>query len=165
MKRLPLSSSRSAFSLVEVALAVGIVSFAMLGVLGTLSVGLQSVRDSITETAKANIVGHLRGELQRIPFSDDTSSTYNIGTLEGESYFYSRDGLRTEGNDPRAYYKAEFAVTNAGVVSSEGAEKSAAFQPESARNVTVTLKFPVGVSTGDQQTSVFSIFSAKQRNG
>ena len=162
MKRLPLSSSRSAFSLVEVALAVGIVSFAMLGVLGTLSVGLQSVRDSITETAKANIAGHLRGELQRIPFSPVQDSTYNIDTLAGQTYFYSRDGLLTDGSDPRAYYKAVFEVTGAGVVS---ASNPASFQPESARNVTVTLKFPVGVSTGDQQTSIFSIFSAKQRNG
>lgn len=163
MKRLPLSS-RSGFSLVEVALAVGIVSFAMLGVLGTLSVGLQSVRDSITETAKANIAGHLRGELQRIPFSPVQDSTYTIDTLSSQTYFYSRDGLLTDSTDPRAYYKAVFAVTNAGVVSSS-ADNSAAFQPDSARNVTVTLKFPVGVSTGDQQTSVFSIFSAKQRNG
>jgi len=165
MKRLPLSSSRSAFSLVEVALAVGIVSFAMLGVLGTLSVGLQSVRDSITETAKANIAGHLRGELQRIPFSTNIQeSDYTINTLSGKTYFYSRDGLLTEGNDPRAYYKAVFAVTNAGVVSAS-ANSSASFQPESARNVTVTLRFPVGISSGDQQTSVFSIFSAKQKNG
>ncbi len=163
MKRLPLSS-RSAFSLVEVALAVGIVSFAMLGVVGTLSVGLQSVRDSITETAKANIAGHLRGELQRIPFSTSQESAYTIDTLSTQTYFYSRDGLLTDGSDPRAYYKAVFAVANAGVVAAS-ANNSTSFQPASARNVTVTLRFPVGLSTGDQQTSVFSIFSAKQKNG
>jgi uncharacterized protein (TIGR02598 family) len=161
-KRLPLSS-RSAFSLVEVALAVGIVSFAMLGVMGTLSVGLQTVRDSINETAKANIAGHLRGEFQRTPFTTSTASDYNIDGLEKETYFYTRDGLLiANGNDARAYYKAEFKVNN-GVVSSPSGDSS--FQSTSARNITVTLKFPVSASSNDQQTSVFSIFSAKQRNG
>ena len=160
-KRLPLSS-RSAFSLVEVALAVGIVSFAMLGVMGTLSVGLQTVRDSINETAKANIAGHLRGELQRIPFTESEASNYTIDTLEKETYFYSRDGLLTTSTDARAYYKAVFKVSDGVVSSSDGASS---FQKGSARNVTVTLKFPASASANDQQTSVFSIFSAKQRNG
>jgi len=159
MKRLPLSS-RSAFSLVEVALAVGIVSFAMLGVMGTLSVGLQSVRDSINETAKANIAGHLRGELQHIPFDDEADN--NISDLTGKEYFYSRDGLLTTSTDARAYYKAVFKVSDGIVSSSDGASS---FQKGSARNVTVTLKFPASASSNDQQTSVFSIFSAKQRNG
>ena len=44
-------SRRFAFSLIEVVLALGIVSFALVAILGLLSVGLDSSRESIDDTA------------------------------------------------------------------------------------------------------------------
>lgn len=45
-----------AFSLVEVALALAIVSFAMLAVMGLLPVGLQSVKNAAEQASAANVV-------------------------------------------------------------------------------------------------------------
>lgn len=47
---------RNAFSLVEVTLALGLVSFAFVAILGLLPTGLTSLRDSMNQTVEAQIL-------------------------------------------------------------------------------------------------------------
>ncbi len=64
------------FSLVEIVLAIGITSFALIATLGLLPVGLNSLRESSTQTAVANISQYIRGELQQISFNPKPPSTF-----------------------------------------------------------------------------------------
>jgi uncharacterized protein (TIGR02598 family) len=179
-RRRPLPGARRrAFSLVEVALAVGVVSFSMLAVVGSVPVGLQSVHDSMVDTAKANITNHLRGEMQQISFSTAASATTtNVDGLANKTYFYTQEGMfqeaDTTGATPPAdaYYAATFAVNQIGTGPQGSADPDtetyipvvdASFQSGNARSITVTLKFPQGVGV-QQQTAKFSLLSAMQKN-
>lgn len=145
---------RRGFSLVEVVLAIGVVSFAMMAMLGTLPIGLKSSQQSRGQVATANIARQLQGELQQISFRTDSEDTLTIGNLPATPLYYSLDGTRTSQQD--AYYVASFAVNGVSV-------PGLAIQPEHARSVTVTLSYPAGVAPQEQQQSIFSLLLAKQK--
>jgi uncharacterized protein (TIGR02598 family) len=147
--------SGRAFSLVEVVLAIGVVSFAMMAMLGTLPVGLKSSQQSRGQVATANIARQLQGELQQISFLSDSQDTLTIQNLANNSLYYTLEGTKTA--DPSgAYYVANFAVNE---VSLPGLT----IDPSRARSVTVTLSYPASVAAADRQQSVFSLLLAKQK--
>ncbi|PTY02353.1 hypothetical protein DB346_09600 [Verrucomicrobia bacterium LW23] len=94
------------FSLVEVIMALGVMSVSMMGMLGLLSVGLTHFQKSMDLTVRSQITQDLVYMLQRTPFTDLSS-----GTTER---FYDDEG-RTLGNgqSAQASYKAEVQVGNA----------------------------------------------------
>lgn len=55
---------RAAFSLVEVVLALGLVSFCLLSIVGLLPVGLQSIKNAREEAAAANALNQLAEALR-----------------------------------------------------------------------------------------------------
>lgn len=62
-------SHPAAFSLVEVTIALGIVSFALISVLGMMPVGLSSMRAAMDQTTEAQISRRIAGEMMLTPFS------------------------------------------------------------------------------------------------
>ncbi len=64
-----------AFSLVEVALALGVVSFAVLSMLGVVSVGLTTVKDATEQTMHAQIIKHVGSTILQTPFDQIKSYT------------------------------------------------------------------------------------------
>lgn len=79
------------FSLVEVTIALGLVSYALLGLLGLLTVGLTSSRDSSVETALAQIALHASSSYQ------SAAGPYTL--------YYTYEGAAT--NQSAAYFVAE----------------------------------------------------------
>jgi uncharacterized protein (TIGR02598 family) len=151
------------FSLVEVALAVGIVGFGMTVILGCLPVGLISVKDSKIQSAKANIARQLRGELQQISFfKDDSTADTNIDGLKVKEYYYTQEGMRAE-SSKEAYYSASFSVNDAEVKSAGGNDGATSFLPENARAVEVKLSYPRAAPEANRETTSFSLFLARQR--
>jgi uncharacterized protein (TIGR02598 family) len=75
----PPRASAGGFSLIEVTIALGLVSYALLGLLGLFTVGLTSSRDSSMETALSQIVLH-------------ASSSYTGAT----NRYYSYEGVSTD---------------------------------------------------------------------
>lgn len=73
----------TAFSLVEVVLAIGIVSFAVVAMLGLMATGLRSAEGSAVDLALANITRSLRAEAQATPYAD---------LSRGEQTFYFTEG-------------------------------------------------------------------------
>jgi len=65
----PISHSPSGFSLVEVMLAVGIVAFAVVGVLTAFPVGIEAARDSRDETTAALIADDVFTRMRSQPFT------------------------------------------------------------------------------------------------
>ncbi len=88
--------NRAAFSLVEVTLAIGIVSFAILSVLGTMSVGLSTVRDAKKDTTSAQIASQIGSGMSQTPFTN--LATYatkgrTSSTIAAESWTVSNPPL------------------------------------------------------------------------
>jgi Tfp pilus assembly protein PilV len=72
---------RQAFSLVEVVLALGIFSFAIIAVLGLFSVGLQNSKESEDEIRAANLTSSLFCRMRSAPDVDLTSYGFPFAAL------------------------------------------------------------------------------------
>ena len=75
----------SAFSLVELTLALGIAAFCLIAVLGLMPVGVQTNRNATSQTAVTNIMAAVIADLRATPRCLATSSQYQItlGTAPG----------------------------------------------------------------------------------
>ena len=60
----------SAFSLVEVVMALGLATFALVSMMGLLSVGFRGARDSINMAVISDIGQSISGEAQLTPWND-----------------------------------------------------------------------------------------------
>lgn len=80
------NQSLRAFSLVEVTIALGLVSYALLALMGLFTVGLTSSRDSSVETALSQIALHAASK-----YSSSTNVSYNYSGIPSqgtaEDYF------------------------------------------------------------------------------
>ena len=90
MHTLPPSSSRkldpkdAGFSLVEVTLAMGLVSFALLTILGIMPVGMNTLRQATEQTVESQIVQKIGGEASLTSFGQ-------LGTNFSNKTFYYDD--------------------------------------------------------------------------
>ena len=134
-------------------MALGIVSFALIAILGLIPVGLNVMKESMNQTALANISQQIRGELQQISF--DPSATFNIQQLGSASYHYTRDGLRTGASDSERFYEATFSLSN-------GLVGGSAFDSQSAQAVKVTISYPPGATPAETKKTIFALFAARQ---
>ncbi len=141
------------FSLVEVVMAIGIVSFSMMTILALLPVGLTSLKDATDRDGITQITQQLRSDLDQIPFSSTTASVVTITSLPGETSYYARNGTLLT-SAAGAYFKANFAVASPafpGVTSSIAS---------TSQTVTVTLSYPFNAAV--PKTKVFSLLITKQ---
>lgn len=105
----------TAFSLVEVVLAVGIATFGILLVVGLLPVGMQSTRTSLEETAAINFMGAIIIDRQATPY-DQTSKIYALPALtDGMTAAVSGVFGVTEGNQhttqlDKARYRVSYTL-------------------------------------------------------
>lgn len=109
-KRL-VKTSRGAFSLVEVCLAVGITGVCVATMQGLLPAGIRIARDTTEQTACATMLSSVASDLRYTPSSSATSPKYGItlpasGQGGATSLFLSGDGSMV--SDPG---KAKFGVT------------------------------------------------------
>ena len=70
MRRLDFTAA--AFSLVEVTLALGIAAFCLIAVFGLMPVGVQTNRNSTSQTAAANIISAVVADLRTMPKTSGT---------------------------------------------------------------------------------------------
>lgn len=86
----------SAFSLVEVVIAVGIFSFVIVAVMGTMSVALSSTRDSEMKLSASHTATVLIGTLKANPTNrTDTTIFPNSLTGSGTDIYVDRQGRLT----------------------------------------------------------------------
>lgn len=93
----------SGFSLVEMALALAVISFALVGIMGLLPVALQSAQDSQRETRAAFIAQQIFNDLQSLPgtntfLASNTNSPpggiwLGLSTNSTNQISYSEEGL------------------------------------------------------------------------
>jgi uncharacterized protein (TIGR02598 family) len=89
----------SAFSLVEVTLALGIAGFSLVAILGLMPVGVQTNRNATSQTAATNIMAAVVSDLRATPKTSDTSTQFGIA------------GLNTGANPPPLYFDSAGQVS------------------------------------------------------
>ncbi len=147
MNDFPLHKKPAAFTLVEVALSLGIMSFALVALIGMLPVGLSTFRDSVNLTIESQIAQQLYTDIQQTPFADSPA-------LSGD-YYFNDEGFRS---DPAQFhFHAKVTVASAGeqLPSSNGGLPNA-----DVRKVTIEIarNRPVNVeSSGDLRTYAYVI--------
>lgn len=94
-----------AFSLVEVTIALAIVTFAVVSVMGLLPGGLTTMRAATDQTTIAQISREISAEILLTPFADLDSYISTHGTR-----YFDSEGGRTD--DPSAYFRAETSLAN-----------------------------------------------------
>jgi uncharacterized protein (TIGR02598 family) len=104
-----------AFSLIEIVLAVGIVSFALVGILGLFPVALEAAADSRQETQATFIAQQVFSGLSSpAPFLTDTSSKLgtkaNLLTNQSTTLYFDDNGEQTP-TSSGALYEARVAWT------------------------------------------------------
>ena len=147
---IPLKSSRrslartslKAFTLVETVLAMGIVVFAMLPILGLVPVGLGNLRDAISLTVESQIVQGLSNEILLTnydtvltQYADSNSAGSGGGPVSSAStsqhlpYLYDEEGALlvddkgnpiTDKNDPRKIYTVAVTLSDVSVPAGPG---------------------------------------------
>lgn len=143
-----------AFSLIEVVLAVGVISFALVGIIGLFPVAMQSALDSQRETQVAFIARSLFSELQRV----DGEKAYVTETQPGKSL---EEGTAktvdlsnpTSGSPPTFFFNVDGQM----VTSATDATYSASIkvdrtgQPAGLSRVDVEIAVPANAPTGNQK--------------
>lgn len=93
----PFCILHSAFSLVEIVIAVGIFSFVIVAVMGTMSVALSSTRDSEMKLSATHTAAAIIGTLKANPTNrTDTTIFPNTLTGSGSNIFVDRQGRTTD---------------------------------------------------------------------
>ncbi len=93
----PRSRGRSAFSLVEVTMAMGLVSFCLVAMLGMLPVGLRQERSASEQLAASQLFTVVENEFQKAPDENGNTPDYKIKTGVGseDSFLVDDSGERT----------------------------------------------------------------------
>lgn len=137
------------FSLVEICMAIGLVCFALMPILGLLPIGLNTVRQSVVQAGESGISRQMRSKLESVTLAE-------VINLNGKTDYYTQQGIPVDKNDANVYFSAEFDVVDPVVV---GAVKTF---DESAKNVQITLSFPLHVPLAAQQSKVLSFLVSGQ---
>lgn len=104
--------STDSFSLVEMTLALGIFSFAIISVIGLMTVGLKASQESKEETLTATIAKNLSMKVQAHLFTNGVVAPSATNTFQPSTlvYYYDRFGLETtSAGDPQ--YQANVTIS------------------------------------------------------
>ena len=121
-----MKNSPRAFTLIEVVLALGVVSFALVSLLGLLAVGTTGLGHSIDMSTETQIIQSIDSEVANLNFSELINSSGTLQTSgnapDGKPYYastfprlYDADGeLLSEGAASQANGNIVYAVTLSG---------------------------------------------------
>jgi uncharacterized protein (TIGR02598 family) len=80
------------FSLIEVVIALGVISFAMVGLMGLIPVGLKTSREAIDTTIQAQMAQMIRNQILLSEFTD-------LNAWKGKTLYFDDQGLSVESAD------------------------------------------------------------------
>lgn len=105
---IPLKASQRAFSLVEVVLAIGVIGFGVLIVLGLMPVGLNTMRQAMDNSTEMQIVKQISGEALLTPFSQLSTN------FSGKTFYYDEQGIKESTASANTRYWAITSLTSPG---------------------------------------------------
>ena len=87
--------STSAFSLVELTLAIGIAAFCLIAVFGLMPVGVQTNRNATSQTAATSILSDVIADMRATPRTSPTSSQFAITFGTARTLYFDGPGQFT----------------------------------------------------------------------
>jgi uncharacterized protein (TIGR02598 family) len=99
-------SARGGFSLIETALALGVVGFALISLLGMLPTGLQTFRKAMDFTLQTEMTQVLIGKANQMSFS-------SLSQLAAQPYYFDDNGNLVTADDATGTYIAHIVVASA----------------------------------------------------
>jgi uncharacterized protein (TIGR02598 family) len=152
----------TAFSLIEVTLSLGVVSFALLSVLALLPLGLKMMQEAQQQQAIGNILLETRSQAQQMSLSDMTAgATTTYYDINGSKELGSAGGFS---GDTNAYFK----VITQRITPSVGSSSSlTTFSANNATEIQVTFTYPLTKTSSPtpftwSKTITNVIFAARQ---
>jgi uncharacterized protein (TIGR02598 family) len=82
----------SAFSLVEVTLALGVAAFCLIAVFGLMPVGVQTNRNATSQTRATNIMAAVMADLRATSRANTTSSQFAIMFGTAKTLYFNSEG-------------------------------------------------------------------------
>src|SRR5262249_49640781 len=82
----------AAFSLVEIALALGVAGFCLVAIVGLMPVGVQTNRNATSQTAATNIMAAIVADLRTTPAAATTSPQFAITFDTEKTLFFDASG-------------------------------------------------------------------------
>ncbi len=147
MKRARRAPAPRAFSLIEIVLALAVISFALLAVFGLISVSLKADRESSSDTVMVGMRRSVMGDLR-------TGTYANLPELK--YYYFDSDGLPCNpasalapAQPASAYYECKVALAD-----DKNATEPAYDVSANLKNATLTFSWPV-LSGSRPHTEVF----------
>ena len=133
------------FNLVELALALGICSFCIIGIMGLLPIGLNTNRDTVAQTEAAGIVRAVVADIQAVG-SSGTTGRFKLKVTSASTSDMVPQTLYVF---PNGSYSSSMAASSSGPPQYR---LDVAFQKSSAVRIMVTWPAP-GIKTVDQWPS------------
>jgi uncharacterized protein (TIGR02598 family) len=95
-----------AFSLIEVAIALGIFAFSMIPIIGLVSSGMKILRNSMDDTIQVDIARKTVGEAMRVPYTNLTSA------FDNKSFYFDDEGVQQASSNAQTIFVASHSVAN-----------------------------------------------------
>lgn len=145
-----LRPGRRGFSLFEVVLALGVISFAIVAILGVLPTGLQTNKSSQDETRATQIAQTVLSSVAsqaptqfnnvRVQLDDDSTVTFNLTSSDPPPAFFADNNGRIMTAGVGATYKITVTLNSS----------PTGFDPGSGNQVSVRVSWPANAPTGAQ---------------
>ncbi len=153
MKKIKQSySCDSAFSLVEVVIAIGIASFCLVAMLGLIPSGMKAVRASTEQTAATSLMMAIASDLRTTPSSNTISSQFGIT-------------IPSSGGNTNTIYLNEDGSTNASAASSRYAVSVTLSNSANATALTsalIQIWWPAAAQLTNAQGSIETVTAFSQ---
>jgi uncharacterized protein (TIGR02598 family) len=93
------------FSLIEVTIALGVFAFAMIPIIGLVSSGMKSLRGSMDDGVRGEIVRKVVGEAMRVPYT-------NLSSLNGTNFYFDDEGVQQASSNAQTIFVASSSIAN-----------------------------------------------------
>lgn len=103
-------SRKAGFSLVEVTMALGLMSFCLVAMLGLLPVGLKQARLSTDQVAAMQVLAAVRSDFQYM--TNGMTQEYKIEPGAAEKRFFVDSSLKYTDRQSDALYRVDYAVAS-----------------------------------------------------
>jgi len=148
---------RAAFTLVEIVLVIGVISFALVAIIGVLPAGMNASKEATNQTVVSLILEDVHNRLQLQPLTPGLAAFSPAYFDDRGVYIITTANSASSGGLANAYYRADITI---------GSWNNAPANTSSLRPVTVALSWPVNPGTGNaigpknpQATAAFGVTS------
>lgn len=105
------SRQSGGFSLIEIVIAIGLAAFAIVGLIGLMPQGLTTLKQSRSDSLRAEILKSVANTAKQTDFS-------LISSLNGTNFYFDADGVLVTSGSPDALYQAVLGTNSANVPAS-----------------------------------------------